>query len=104
MHLKTLSAIAALALFALPISAVAETITFNLLDSNGKTIDGTGSLVLKSPPAKGALDVNDVSRFSVSVTSPYSKVFTFVPIFVTASFDSHGNLTDLQDFAIVGQQ
>lgn len=104
MHLKVLASVAALALFALPLSSKAETITFNLLDQNGTTIDGTGQLVLTSPPANGTLNDSTISSFTVSVTNPYSQVFTFVPAFVTASFDNHGHLTNLVDFAILGQQ
>ena len=104
MRIKILASVAALALFALPLSMMAENITFNLLDQNGTTIDGTGSLVLNSPPPSGTLNDSDISSFTVSVTNPYSQVFTFVPAFVTASFDSTGNLTNLVDFAILGQQ
>ena len=104
MRLNVFRPLAVLALIALPLSTRAETLTFNLLDQNGTTIDGTGSLVLFSPPPKGVLNDSDISSFSVSVTNPFSKTFTFVPAFVTASFDSKGNLTNLVDFAILGQQ
>ncbi len=104
MRLKALASVAALALLTMPLSMLAETVTFNLLDQNGATIDGTGSLVLNSLPPSGPLNDSDISSFSVSIMNPYSQVFTFVPGFVTASFDNGGNLTNLVDFAILGQQ
>ena len=97
MYLKVLALLAAVAL---PLSMQASTVTFNLLDSNGHTIDGTGSLVLTSPPGAGVLNDNDISTFTINVTNPYTQTFTPVTAFVTASFDSHGNLTNLQDFAL----
>jgi hypothetical protein len=99
MRLKVVASLAALAFLALPLSMMAETINFNLLDSNGTTIDGMGSLVLTSPPGAGTLNDSDLTSFTIHVTNPFTDTFSPLTGFVTATFNSMGNLTGLEDFA-----
>jgi hypothetical protein len=101
-------ALAAVAFLVLPMSLMAETINFNLLDSNGTTIDGTGSLVLITPafnetlgPSAGEVS-GDISSLTINVTNPFTDTFSPVGGFVVASFNSSGNLTGLEDFSYDG--